>query len=415
MTWTPEQRAGLTWLAGQAAPVVGALAAQGHRAFLVGGVVRDLVLGRSRDAPDIDLTTDARPPQIIAALTDVADDLWTQGQRFGTIACRAGGRLFEITTHRSEAYVAESRKPVVEFSEHVEVDLSRRDFTVNAMAIELPQGELIDPFGGIGDLRSAALRTPLSAEISFSDDPLRMLRAARFVAGYGLVATGDVEAAMRDLRGRLAIVSRERIRDELDKLLALTDPTAGFELLHRTGVLHEFLPEAVPGGFAVVAGARALAARRAALFVYADRARAAARLAELRYSSNDQRDARDILDAVDRLAALDHDRVGDAAARRLAHATGAVLPDAIALARLVAPESSAIDAITARLAALRETEDLDRLEPELDGDEVQALLGIAPGRDVGRALAFLLDLRLDEGLLGKAQAAARLREWWSAG
>ena len=224
-------------------PVADRLAAGGHRVYLVGGIVRDLLLGRSLAGGDIDLTTDAVPERLRALLGPDAEAMWTQGERFGTIGVRYGGQDFEVTTHRAEAYHPDSRKPKVRFAEAVDADLSRRDFTVNAMALELPEPRLVDPFDGAADLAAGRLRTPLSPTESFTDDPLRMLRAARFIAGYGLVPTPDLLDAVRSLRDRLGIVSAERIRDEFDKLMVTNDPSSGLWFLVDTGLLDEFLPE----------------------------------------------------------------------------------------------------------------------------------------------------------------------------
>ena len=223
-------------------PLADRFVAAGHSVYLVGGTVRDLLLGRPI-VGDYDLTTDARPPEIKRLLGDWADAVWTQGERFGTIGARKGDRSYEITTHRAEAYHADSRKPDVAFADAIESDLSRRDFTVNAMALALPDPNLVDPFDGAADLAASRLRTPLSAAESFTDDPLRMLRAARFVAGYDLHPVDGLTDTIRDLRGRLEIVSAERIRDELDKLLTVEHPSAGLWLLVDTGLCDEFLPE----------------------------------------------------------------------------------------------------------------------------------------------------------------------------
>jgi len=227
--------------------------AAGFRLYLVGGVVRDALLGRldmgkapgpepGRDY-DLDFTTDARPDAIEAVVADWADAVWLQGKRFGTIGLAKGGRRMEITTHRAEAYHADSRKPEVEFADAIEADLSRRDFTINAMALALPDLRLIDPFNGIDDLHMHRLRTPLSPEVSFSDDPLRMLRAGRFIAGYQLLPDKELVDAVVHLRHRLEIVSDERIRDELDKLVVTEDPSDGLWFLVNTGLAEEFLPE----------------------------------------------------------------------------------------------------------------------------------------------------------------------------
>ncbi|MDQ2754261.1 MAG: CCA tRNA nucleotidyltransferase, partial [Actinomycetota bacterium] len=223
--------------------LAGLFAASGHRLYLVGGVVRDAVIGRLNDNSDLDFTTDALPAQTEELVSGWAQAIWTQGKRFGTIGLRAGGRNMEITTHRAEAYHPDSRKPDVVFSDAIEADLSRRDFTVNAMALSLPEVKLIDPFGGVADLAASRLRTPLAPEESFTDDPLRMMRAARFLAGYRLVPTTELLDAVTTLRARLDIVSDERIRDELDKLMVVEEPGAGLWYLVQTGLAEEFLPE----------------------------------------------------------------------------------------------------------------------------------------------------------------------------
>ncbi len=227
------------------APVTRRFAAAGHRLYLVGGIVRDLLAGRPVRRQDLDLTTDAEPPTVKELVAPVASSLWTQGERFGTIGCIVDGQDLEITTHRAERYSGETRKPTVEFSDDVVADLSRRDFTINAIAIEVTSASprLIDPFDGSGDLAAAVLRTPIDPVVSFSDDPLRMLRAARFVAGFQLRPVAELTAAVADMGDRMSIVSRERIRDELVKLLALPDPTAGLDFLVATGLLEVVLSD----------------------------------------------------------------------------------------------------------------------------------------------------------------------------
>ena len=225
----------------------------GHRLYLVGGTVRDLFVGNGNDDFDLDLTTDARPGDIKRCLEGWADAIWTQGERFGTIGAQVRDadtgreRIYEITTFRAEAYTDDSRKPHVVFADEIEADLSRRDFTVNAMALQLTgehgTPELIDPFDGAVDLATRTLRTPIGPEVSFSDDPLRMLRAARFIAGYGLTPQPELVEAVRDHAHRLEIVSPERIRDELDKLMVVDHPSVGLWFLVDTGLADQFLPE----------------------------------------------------------------------------------------------------------------------------------------------------------------------------
>ena len=200
----------------------------GYRLYLVGGSVRDALIDAEADPAgpsDLDLTTNAHPDEIERLVAGWADAVWTQGKRFGTIGAKHQGRTYDSTTHRAESYAPDSRKPEVEFGDSVDVDLSRRDFTINAMALALPSMELVDPFGGLGDLIAKKLRTPLDPRISFDDDPLRMLRAARFAARFAMTPEPALVEAMREMAGRLAIVSAERIRDELDRLVMLRVPS----------------------------------------------------------------------------------------------------------------------------------------------------------------------------------------------
>ncbi len=440
----------------------------GHRAYLVGGSVRDLLLDRDPAGMDFDLTTDARPDDIEAAVRGWADAVWTQGKRFGTIGCRKAGRDFEITTHRAEAYSPDSRKPDVTFADAIEADLSRRDFTVNAMALLVPpssddddQPELIDPFDGALDLAAKRLRTPLSPEESFTDDPLRMLRAARFLAGYGLVPDDDLVAAVRRLHDRLEIVSPERIRMELDKLVVVPRCGPGLWFLVDTGLAAEFLPE-LPGlaleqdpihhhkdvlahTIAVVENTRPeRIVRLAALFHDIGKPKTRSfgprgkvtfhhhevvgarmtrdRMQRLRYATDD-------IEKVSRLVEL-HLRFHtyklgwtDSAVRRYVRDAGDLLNELNELTRCDCTTrnkrraeelSRRMDALEERIAELEAAEELQAIRPDLDGAAVMAQLGIGPGPDVGRALAFLLELRLEEGPLDPDEAAARLDTWWSA-
>ena len=443
----------------ECAPLAARFDAAGHRLYLVGGVVRDAIVNRLGDRVDLDFTTDARPPDTKAILKGWADAIWTQGERFGTIGAKKDGRILEITTHRAEAYHPDSRKPDVEFSDAIEADLARRDFTVNAMALRLPDPELIDPFGGLDHLGSSELRTPLSPAESFTDDPLRMLRAARFIAGYGLVPEPGLREAVVAMADRLDIVSAERIRDEFDKLVVVEKPGAGLWFLVDTGLAAKFIPE-LPGlaleqdpihrhkdvlahTIAVVENTspdRIL--RLAALFHDVGKPRTRAigpggvsfhhhevvgarmtreRMKALRYSAED-------VEAVSRLVEL-HLRFHtfklgwtDSAVRRYVTDAGDLLEPLNELTRCdcttrnerKARELNArMDELEARIAVLREQEELDAIRPDLDGNEVMAHLGVPPGRVVGQALAFLLELRLDEGPLGKEEAYRRLDKWWS--
>ncbi|HEX7096767.1 MAG TPA: CCA tRNA nucleotidyltransferase [Acidimicrobiales bacterium] len=391
----------------------------GFRLYLVGGIVRDQVLGRPLEpSTDIDLTTDASPDRIKELLAGLARAVWTQGERFGTIGCHIGARAYEITTHRGEWYEPSSRKPMVEFSDAVEDDLARRDFTVNAMAASLPDGALIDPHGGLRDLAEHRLRTPLEPEQSFTDDPLRMLRAARFLAGYDLVPEPALVDAVDRLVTRLSIVSIERRRDELDKLLVVPNPTPGFRFLRDHNVLGYVLVHlaGVPGDafervlhvMQRVPPDRDL--RLAATFAADDapvRAEVASALRDLRYSNHVIERVSALVVAASMARAHDGDwRPADV--RRLASVAGSVLDDAVVLA------SALVDTTTLReqIRRLRATEPLDDLTPALDGEAVMELLGVPPGPDVGRALDFLRELRVNEGVLAPDDARRRLDEWW---
>jgi poly(A) polymerase len=446
-------------------PLAARFDAAGHRIYLVGGIVRDLVLGRPL-AGDIDLTTDARPEATIELVRGWADAVWDQGARFGTVGLKKGDVTFEITTHRAEAYVPDSRKPDVSFADDVEADLSRRDFSVNAMALRVTGApgeapELIDPFGGVADLAAGQLRTPLAPEVSFNDDPLRMLRAARFIAGYGLAPDPALVAAVADLVGRLEIVSAERVRDELCKLLVVDDPSEGLWFLVDTGIADIVLPElpamrveqdpihrhkdVLAHTIAVVAKTSPrLIVRMAALLHDVGKPKtrsigtngvsfhhhevvgarmARDRLRALRFP-NDQ------IEAITQLVYLhlrfhgySDDVWTDAAVRRYVRDAGPLLDELNELtrcdcttrnerkARLLAAR---MDALEERIAELRQREELDAMRPDIDGDAVMAHLGIRPGREVGEALAMLLEARLEEGPLQEAEAYRRLDAWWAA-
>jgi poly(A) polymerase len=439
--------------------------AAGHRLYLVGGIVRDAVLGRPL-ATDIDLTTDARPDRTTDLVAGWADAVWDQGARFGTVGLKKADTVFEITTHRAEAYSPDSRKPEVTFADAVEEDLSRRDFTVNAMALrvtgaddEVP--ELIDPFGGVADLAAGLLRTPLSPEVSFTDDPLRMLRAARFIAGYGLAPDPPLVDAVHELVGRLDIVSAERVRDELCKLLVVDDPTAGLWFLVDTGIADIILPElpamrveqdpihrhkdVLAHTIAVVAKTRpSLTLRLAALLhdigkpktrsigshgvsfhhhevVGARMARD--RLRALRFTNEQVEDISQLVYLHLRFHGYGDDVWTDSAVRRYVRDAGHLLDDLNELtrcdcttrnekrARMLAHR---MDALEGRIAELREREELAAIRPDLDGDQVMAHLGIPPGPAVGEALAMLLEVRLDEGPIGEEEAYRRLDAWWAS-
>jgi poly(A) polymerase len=466
------------------APLAQRFAAAGHSLYLVGGAVRDLLLGEPFD--ELDLTTDARPPEIKRCLAGWAHTVWDQGERFGTIGARRRNRdgperTFEITTFRADTYIDDSRKPRVTFSDRIEDDLVRRDFTINAIALDVTggtasgQGEpvLVDPYGGAADLAGLVLRTPQAAQISFGDDPLRMLRAARFIARFALEPDPDLVGAVVASGQRMAIVSAERIRDELDKLLVVDRPSAGLWFCVDTGLAEHFLPElpalrlerdpihrhkdVLSHTIAVVENVRPPAldadgtpaydfriARLAALFHDIGKPRTRGyqpgkgttfhhhdavgarmtreRMEALRYPTAD-------VEAVSALVALHlrfHTyRMGwtDSAVRRYVRDAGPLLAELNVLtrcdcttrdARKAAALAERMDELEGRIEELAAAEELAAIRPELDGNDVMEVLGVGPGKLVGEALAFLLEIRLDEGLIGRDAAAERLRAWYAA-
>jgi len=436
----------------------------GHTLYLVGGSVRDAIVADGVDdgvdeERDLDFTTDARPDAIESVVTGWADAVWIQGKRFGTIGCRRGGQTYEITTHRAEAYRPDSRKPDVAFGDRIDDDLSRRDFTVNAMALKLPDLELIDPFDGLGDLSAHRLRTPLDPEVSFADDPLRMLRAARFIAKLDLEPAPELVEAVRTGHQRLAIVSAERIRDELDKIVMVPVPSVALWFVVRTGLADDFFPE-LPGlaleqdpihrhkdvlahTLAVVdkTGPDRLL-RLAALFHDVGKPKTRAfvdggvtfhhhevvgarmtrhRMQALRYPNEDVEQVTELVNLHLRFHTY---QLGwtDRAVRRYVRDAGPLLDRLNELTRCDCTTRNAnkaralgrrMDELEARIADLREQEELDAIRPDLDGAQVMEELGLKPGREVGRALSFLLELRMDEGPLGEDEARKRLVRWWS--
>jgi poly(A) polymerase len=398
-------------------PVADRFLANGFRLYLVGGVVRDRLLGVD-STPDFDLTTDAPPERIRELIDGVADAVWLQGERFGTVGIRLGDLTMEITTHRAEAYMGDSRKPVVRFSTDLYEDLARRDFTVNAIAVEVAERSLHDPHDGRADLRRGILRTPLSPEESFSEDPLRMLRAARFVARYGLVPAEGLVGAARSLVGRMAIVSAERIRDEFFRLLEVEDPSIGVHLLEEIGLLDGLLPEVA----ALDAGVRNRALEAVAtatddpvlrLAVLAQSVGGmASRLVDLRLSGTDARRIAALVDGANRIAEGSADGSwSDEEVRRLAVAVGPSLDPVLDFVGLVGVETGDLVAVAERLGSVGEFDDLG---PTLDGDAVMVLLDLSAGPEVGEALSWLVDLRLREGRVAPDEAATRLTDWWSS-
>ena len=407
-------------------PLATAFADAGHRFFLVGGLVRDALLGRGLTG-DIDVTTDAVPDQIALLLADWADTMWDQGRNFGTVGARRGSTTVEITTHRAESYDSESRKPHVRFSDDITTDLGRRDFTVNAMAVEMPGWALLDPFGGMEDLANGVLRTPSEPEGLFSDDPLRMIRAARFCSQLSLSPGPELTAAVRSVRPRLEIVSRERIAVELTKLLELPSAAAAAAFLADTGLLGDLVhpwrdcPTEVPAAALDSVGdlGDRVPARWAILLgpVCSDDAEAAHCLAALRIKGTTIRTTRSILQA--------------ACAAEAASAGAPTMQTAAAdrsrpvIRRLVADHDAFLDAALVVLSAwnrplvapfdtllaeVRATEGEALRRFPIDGHDVMGVLGES-GSAVGEALTWLHSQQISHGPLSPARARALLSEW----
>ncbi len=445
-------------------------AAAGHELALVGGPVRDAMLGRRHT--DLDFATSARPEETEKILKSWGDALWDMGRDFGTIGARKGDWLVEVTTYRSEVYDATSRKPDVDFGDHLHGDLGRRDFTVNAMAVRMPGQELEDPFGGVVDLAHRLLRTPGRPEDSFSDDPLRMMRAARFAAQLGFEVDPAAVAAMTAMADRITIISAERVRDELVKLICAPYPRLGLALLVETGIAELVLPELpalklerdehhrhkdvyehtltvleqaidleprLPGEgpdfvsrFAALMHdigkprTRRFVGDGTVTFHHHDVVGAKLtrkRMKALRFSNDD-------IDAVATLVELHLRFHGygsgewtDSAVRRYVRDAGAQLERLHVLTRADCTTrnqrkadrlSRTYDDLERRIERLSTEEELASMRPDLDGNQIMALLGIGPGREVGEAYAFLLEKRLDDGPVGEEAAREALLAWWAA-
>jgi len=435
-------------------------AQRGHVLYLVGGSVRDALLGR--DHEDLDFATDARPEEIEEVVSSWADDLYLAGRTFGTVGAIKDGRVIEITTFRAEVYRDDTRKPQVTFSDDIVEDLGRRDFTVNAMAIEVPAGDgaapaMIDPFGGLVDLHESVLRTPLDPEISFGDDPLRMLRLFRFVSTLGFRPDTAAVDAVRRMRDRLSIVSPERVRDEFDKLMVGEFVGPALWGLVETGLAEEFIPE-VPAlaveqdpqhrhkdvlahTIAVVEKCPPkLELRLAALFhdvgkpstrrfeaggvTFHHHEVVGARMTRKRLEA--LRYPKKVVEAVSELVYL-HMRAHtfkmgwtDSAVRRYVRDAGPYLEDLNRLVRcdvttgnrkLARQIDRRIDELEERIAELRKKEELERLRPPIDGNEVMAYLGIEPGPQVGEIMRMLLEHRIEHGPYSEDEAFRLIDAW----
>jgi len=454
------------------APLASSLAqafkAKGFTLALVGGPVRDAILGRLGN--DLDFTTNALPQESKKILQAWAENVWETGIAFGTVAGKRGDTTVEVTTYRSEQYDADSRKPEVEYGKDILGDLARRDFTVNSMALELTgqAPEFIDPFNGLADLAKKVLRTPGKPSDSFNDDPLRMMRAARFASQLDFEIDDDVISSMKELSSRIAIVSAERVRDELTKILMSPNPRTGITILVDTGLAEISIPE-IPKlrlevdehhhhkdvyehSITVLEqaimqegrlGGPNLVIRLAALLHDIGKPKTRSfiegggvsfhhhevvgarlvkkRLQELRFDSH-------TVEAVETLTAL-HLRFhgygdgewSDSAVRRYVRDAGDLLTHLHVLTRADCTTrnkakatrlSGVYDSLEARIDILMEQEELSKIRPDLDGAQVMALLNLKPSREVGAAMDFLMELRLDQGQIGEEKATAELLNWW---
>ena len=444
-------------------------AGAGYELALVGGPVRDLILGRR--VKDFDFATTATPEQMVELFTPWADTVWDVGIEFGTVGVRRGNFLAEITTYRTEIYDETSRKPQVSFGSDLADDLVRRDFTINAMAVRLPELEFVDLYQGVSDLLKKLIRTPRAAELSFTDDPLRMMRAARFASQLGFTPVADVIIAATELAERIAIVSAERISDELTKLLLGDNPVLGLEILEGTNLATHFLPE-LPAlqleidehhrhkdvyEHSLIVLQQAidlekhheptsdpdLVLRLAALLhdigkpktrrfepgggvsfhhhevVGAKLARK--RLAALRFPNEIIDDVCKLIELHLRFHGYGQGQWTDSAVRRYVRDAGDQL---IRLHKLTRADcttrnqrramilAATYDDLEARIAVLSQQEELNAMRPDLDGTQIMELLGISSGPIVGKAYKYLLNARLDEGPLGYDEAVKRLRHWW---
>jgi poly(A) polymerase len=429
--------------------------AKDRELYLVGGPVRDMFLRRAH--VDLDLATDAPPEETLEIVRPVSQNQWLQGMRFGTVGAEIGGRKMEITTFRTEKYEPESRHPHVEFATDIETDLSRRDFTINAMAIRLPEKEALDPFGGLADLKARLIKTPVDADVSFTDDPLRMLRAFRFASQLDFDIDPGVLDSIARLKDELKTVSAERIADEFGKLLVGEKPGRALQMAEDTGITDIFLPElgalqleqdpvhrhkdVFHHTLAVVERTPPVLELRLAALLHdigkpktrridpdgvsfhhheVEGAKMAKkRLRELRFPN-------EIVTAVSETIRLHHRfhtySLGwtDSAVRRYVRDAGPLLGTLNDLVRADCTTRNAakakklqarIDELEARIAELAAQEEIEKLRPELDGGQIMAYLGIEPGPLVGKAREFMMDIRLDDGVIGEDEAYARLDAW----
>ncbi len=444
----------------------------GFELALVGGPVRDAFLGRTSPLADLDFTTSAHPDDIKRLLGDWAENMWDTGIAFGTLSASKDNRQIEITTYRSENYNADSRKPDVEFGTELAADLGRRDFTVNAMALKLPTLEFVDLFGGLKDLEDKVLKTPFTATQSFSDDPLRMMRAARFSSQLQFSIAADVIDAMREMASRLEIVSAERIREELIKIVMSDHPRIGLTVVVDTGLAEYVLPElpllqleedehhhhkdVYEHTLKVLEQVidletshepqlpKDLALRLAALLHDIGKPKTRKfesdgkvsfhhhevvgarmtqkRMKALRFSNEQIDEVSTLVELHLRFHGYGTGEWSDSAVRRYVRDAGPLLSRLHKLTRAdsttrnkrrAAALQSAYDSLEERITKLQEQEELDALRPDLNGAQIMEILGIGPGREVGEAYKFLMELRLDQGPQSQQSAEQQLVHWWS--
>lgn len=437
----------------------------GFSLALVGGSVRDALLGRLGN--DLDFTTDARPQDVLKILRPWVDAVWEVGIAFGTVGAQKDGYQIEVTTYRSEAYDRTSRKPEVSYGDSIEEDLVRRDFTVNAMAVALPEARFIDPHGGLDDLAARVLRTPGTPEESFSDDPLRMMRAARFAAQLDFEVAPEVVQAMKDMAGRIDIVSAERVRDELNKLVLSAQPRKGLSLLVDTGLAERILPElpalrlerdehhrhkdvydhtliVLEQAMALESEGPDLTLRLAALLHDIGKPRTRRfeedgrvsfhhhevvgakmtkkRMTALKYPNDLVKDVSRLVELHLRFHGYGTGEWTDSAVRRYVRDAGPLLDRLHKLTRSdcttrnkrkASALSRAYDGLEERIAQLQQQEELDAIRPDLDGNQIMEILGVRPGPAVGQAYKHLLELRLENGPMERDAAVAALKEWWA--
>lgn len=398
-------------------PVTEKFLAAKHNLFLVGGVVRDALVNEKMVSPDLDLTTDATPDQIRALVEPLADAVWLQGEKFGTIGLSFRDLRMEITTHRSESYISSSRKPSVIFSLNIEDDLSRRDFTINAMAIEADNGNFLDPFNGKSDLENRVLKTPLDPYESFNDDPLRMLRAARFIARYDLAPVQEIIDTAKELAERILIVSPERIREELFKLLSLHNPQKGFEFLEEIDLLKKVFPFDISSNIKIldktfsVLKPNAPVMRLSVLVNGVSRKEISKFVKNLRMSKDEMRKIESIAVFLNKVSEgpkskkWSHEEI-----RRLIDLTNWGVQDSISL--IEASDLNKADFLYS-LDELSSLEDLTSFESVLTSQEVMELLDLNPGPVVGEILTWLKEIRLKEGLITSDEAKTRVLNKWS--